>query len=114
MENTLNQVRVQNDESEAFQTISGVKQGDGLSPIVFNLALHYGLKEIQERETLGTANFQILAYADDIAILGENTAEIERCLLELETGTAQSSRPGDKQRKNTIYDSDNRENPKTQ
>lgn len=78
MEKTKNKVRSSNTESDAFETKSGVKRGDSLSPIIFNLALHYALQEIdKEKVTMGIDNFQILAYADDIAIMGETKEEIE-------------------------------------
>ncbi|KAI5717474.1 hypothetical protein M8J77_006391 [Diaphorina citri] len=89
MQQTYNQVRVQSSESDVFETVSGVKQGDGLSPIIFNLALHHGLRKLSTKETLGITNFQILAYADDIAIMGVDKEDIERCLVELEEGTSE-------------------------
>lgn len=106
MEFTLNQVRILDAESKSFAIISGVKQVDGLSPFIFNLVLHYGLRMIRERETLGIPSFQILAYADDIAILGENRQEIEKCLTEMETGTAHLGLEINRE-KNPVCDSDN-------
>lgn len=89
MTKTNNKVRSQNGETELFETVSGVKQGDGLSPVIFNLALQYALKKVLTNDltTLGLSHFQILAYADDIAILGENTTEIQRCVAVLEAET---------------------------
>uniref|UniRef100_A0A8D9EGY4 Craniofacial development protein 2 n=1 Tax=Cacopsylla melanoneura TaxID=428564 RepID=A0A8D9EGY4_9HEMI len=89
MEETHNKVRTQSGESETFKTETGVKQGDGLSPVVFILTLHAALKKCitPETETLGINQFQLLAYADDIAIMGENREEIERCMIVLERET---------------------------
>jgi hypothetical protein len=46
----------------------GLKQGDALSPLLFNFALEYAMN--------GT--HQLLAYADDVNVVGENTATIWR------------------------------------
>lgn len=83
MTNTNNQVRTPLGMTEKFETKSGVKQGDGLSPIIFNLALQYALKKIVRQEANGIG-IQLLAYADDIVIFGENSREIEACLKTLE------------------------------
>jgi hypothetical protein len=51
-----------------------VQQGDALSPLLFNLALDYAIKkvlEIQVRLNLNGTH-QLLTYADDVNILGDN------------------------------------------
>jgi len=57
MENTQYQVKVDNILSEAFQVRTGLKQGDTLSPMLFNLALEETIREIQKE------------FADDLNIL---------------------------------------------
>ena len=59
--------------SSTFNIHSRLKQGDALSPLLFNLVLEYAIKEMQKSDGLqlnGTT--QILTYADDIALLGDN------------------------------------------
>lgn len=88
MNRTKNKIRTNNGESNNFETRSGVKQGDSLSPIIFNLALHYALDTIDmEKTTWGIEQFQLLAYADDIAVMGETREEVEECLMRMKEGT---------------------------
>ncbi|KAF0771894.1 ribosome biogenesis protein TSR3 isoform X1 [Aphis craccivora] len=50
------------------------KQGDALSPILFNLVLEKMVRDmsISEGITLGLSKIGLQAYADDIAIIGDN------------------------------------------
>ena len=74
LKDTRGRVRIGNQMSETFNIHSGLKQGDALSPLLFNLVLEYAIKEMQKSndglQLNGTT--QILTYADDIALLGDN------------------------------------------
>lgn len=48
MENTQYQVRVENTMSEASEVKRGLKPGDALSPMLFNLALEKTVREMQK------------------------------------------------------------------
>lgn len=56
--------------------MTGLRQGEALSPILFNQILEKIIKETNYHSgmVLGNSNINILAYADDIAIL-EDTEE---------------------------------------
>jgi hypothetical protein len=67
-------VRIVNDLSEPFRTQNGLLQGDALSCTPCNLALENVIRQsgINTRGTIFYKSVQILAYADDIDMIGRN------------------------------------------
>lgn len=54
--------------------MTGVRQGDGLSPLLFNLVLEDALKGTKQEQrgiTIGR-RIQVLAFADDVALVAES------------------------------------------
>jgi hypothetical protein len=61
--------------SDSFPIQNGLKQGDALSPLLFNFALEYASMPICQENQLGqklNGTHQLLAYSDDVNLLGDN------------------------------------------
>lgn len=74
--------------SEEFETKVGLKQGYALSPILFNVALEEVVRKVQEKANGVIFNGQmhaVLAYADEIVILGSNEEDIKTTTEQLIT-----------------------------
>jgi len=73
--------------SSFFENKKGLKQDDPLSPILFNLALQIVIQSIKMVPTgmkIGKEQLNVLANADDIALVGKNEIEIQQLFVEVE------------------------------
>jgi len=88
MKNTTARVKVPIKLSNSFTFNAGVRQGDGLSTTLFILALHHGVKNIDQRSTIFTKLSQICAYADDVVIVARTQKKLTEVYLDLEEETS--------------------------
>ena len=77
---TYSRVRVRKNLSDRFPIRNGLKQGDALSPLLFNFALEYAIKRVQINQDGLKLNgpHQLLAYADDVNILGGSVHTVKK------------------------------------
>jgi len=83
--NTNCVVQVQGELSESFEVVKGLRQGDALSPaVLFNLALESVIRRTSQRQPMEVnGNHTLLAYADDIIILGDTKQDILNSMTNL-------------------------------
>jgi hypothetical protein len=77
---TYSNVRISKHLSDSFPIQNGIKQGDALSPLLFDLALEYAVRKVQENQARPKLNgtHQLLAYADDVDLLEDNGDTINK------------------------------------
>lgn len=94
--NTKSKVKFRGEISEPFTITTGLRQGDGLSPLLFNCALEYLMREWYKENPMnikiGTKkdkiNLNCLGFADDLALLANNIQEAKNQITSLQN-TAQ-------------------------
>jgi hypothetical protein len=72
LESTNNKVKIQGKMSQSFQTVAGLRQGDSLSTLLFNLSMEKVIRNVKTNPggTIFNRTRQCLAYADNVVILG--------------------------------------------
>ena len=77
---TYSRVRVGNNLSGKFPIRNGLKQGDGLSSLLFNFTLEYAIRRVQVNQDGFKLNgtHQLLVYADHVSILGGSVHTIKK------------------------------------
>lgn len=90
MEGGISKVRVNNKLSSSFEINSGLKQGDALSPLLFNLVLEKAMRSAEIKTELLSAQGPklLLAYADDIDLVGDSTLSTKDIFNKVEGATS--------------------------
>jgi hypothetical protein len=72
---TYSKARIGKLLSDSFPIQNGLKQGDALPSLLFNFALEYAIRKVQENQVGLKLNGtrQLLAYADNIDTIKKNT-----------------------------------------
>jgi len=87
VQNTRSAVRIEGILSYFLENKTGLKQGDSVSPLLFSLALQKVIQSIKVAPSsirIGKEQLNVLAYADDIALIGKNEIEIRKLFVEME------------------------------
>ena len=87
VQKTRRAVRIEGTLSSFFENKTGFKQDGPLSPILFNLALQkviQSTKMVPSGIKIGKEQLNVLAYADNIALIGKNEMEIKKLFVEME------------------------------
>lgn len=67
--------------SEEFEVIIGLKQGNALSPILFNIAIEKLIRSVLSNKlgiNIGKTTLDVLDFTDDLNLVGENKETIVR------------------------------------
>jgi len=80
MEDSTYHVKIGATMTDGFQVGNGLKQGDGLAPNLFNIALEYVIRQlsVQVTSTIFYKSVQIIGYADDITLWEERRGPFQR------------------------------------
>jgi len=86
LKGTSAKVVLQRSATRDFEIRTGVKQGDGLSTTIFNLILHYAIKDLYNGGNIMIRSYQIMTYAD-VTICARTMESLTDTFVKLEKRT---------------------------
>jgi hypothetical protein len=89
---TYSRVQVGKNLPDRFPIRNGLKQGDVLSPLLFSFALEYAIRRVQVNKDGLRLNgtHQLLAYAEDVNILGGSVHAVKKNTQALAAATKET------------------------
>lgn len=90
LDGSKSSVRVADEISSSFVTFDGLKQGDALSNLLFNIALEGAIRRagVHRSGTIVTKSHMLLGFADDIDIIGIDRRAVEEAFVPFKRETA--------------------------
>lgn len=91
LSSVTSKVRIRNRLSDAFNTEDGLRQGDPLATLLFNIALEKAVRccNVDTCSTIYRKSSMLLAYADDVDIIGRNVRQVKETFVALRRGAAE-------------------------
>ena len=92
MTDTESQIKIQSTLSPVFKIFNGVRQGDALACLLFNIVLESVIRRssVQTRGTIFYKSTQLIAYADDIVIIGRSLDSVKEAFQSLEVASKEA------------------------
>lgn len=83
LDGSKSSVRISGETSDSFVTLDGLKQGDALSNLLFNIALEGAIRRsgVQRNGTIINKSYMLLGFADDIDIIGVDRRAVEEAFV---------------------------------
>src|ERR1700744_5540089 len=88
--NVKARVRIRNNLSEIFETMDGLRQGDPLATLLFNIVLEKIVRNstVETSGTIYKKTSQLLGYADDLDMVGRNVDIVKENYTKLDSSAS--------------------------
>lgn len=85
------EARIGSDTTEPIPVMTGIRQGDSLSPLLFNIVMDEVIKSVRSERgyRMGNQQIGILCYADDAVLIAESEDDLQRMLHKFNTTARQ-------------------------